>query len=324
MRAPFPASVRTLCARAVEFAAAAASALVLGLGTSGLAWAGSTTTVAVGTSGGASGVTTAVPCTLAVSGPVSSGSCASTLSYADTGGIFTMATGAGAVAGPADLQLNASGSTQPMGWTSSSANASLSDTVQLSVPGAASGSTGTLYGLFVVDGGLFAAGSGSSIATSGGSAYYSFQAGWNGGTVTSVAQYLGNSSGSSSSWPIQAAIPVAWNFTLGAGGTVTGTFSMTANVLAYSYANPYQASPTAPVIPGSGMASASFSDIYWGGVRSLTVNGAPVPNFSFLSDTGFNYALGYTPAATPEPGSAALLGAGLLLVALFVRRRASL
>ena len=131
MKALFPASLRTLCARAVESSAAAASALVLGLGASGLAWAGSTTTVAVGTSGGASGVTTAVPCTLTVSGPVSSGSCASTLSYADTGGIFTMATGAGAVAGPADLQLNASGSTQPMGWTSSSANASLSDTCLL-------------------------------------------------------------------------------------------------------------------------------------------------------------------------------------------------
>ena len=59
----------------------------------------------------------------------------------------------------------------------------------------------------------------------------------------------------------------------------------------------------------------------WGGITSVTVGGVAVTDFSALSpDTGFDFASAYQASPVPEPGSAVLWAAGLLLLP-WLRRR---
>jgi hypothetical protein len=68
--------------------------------------------------------------------------------------------------------------------------------------------------------------------------------------------------------------------------------------------------------------AADFSHtLYWGGITSVSANGATISAFDLTSASGTDWRQSFVPAtdAVPEPGTLVLAGGGL--IGLVVRRR---
>jgi hypothetical protein len=139
--------------------------------------------------------------------------------------------------------------------------------------------------------------------------------------------------GAKASWAINTDLN-GGAFDLGVGGSLTnglyagspfGTFTATVP-FGFGATLPLyvqlEASAQAGYDGSPGLPNASFDlgqSLYWGGIISITVNGAPVSGFDVSATSGTDYRNSLAPI--PEPGALAMMLAGLGVLAGLQQRR---
>jgi hypothetical protein len=227
------------------------------------------------------------------------------------------------------------------GGASSSALAGLRDNFAIVAPGCdlcTLGSRGTMTFSIYFDGGLFGGGEfESDLLPSNGGGGYEFNANWSttfglqtaGGPVSSN---VGGSAGGTYRGNQNPGSVVSTSTGLGAG---RHSFTMD---FAFGFPLDLQWQARVAAVVGAGStgnerhliassnALADFSHTFaWAGIQSvLDANGQPVSGFTALNDTGYDYALSFLPGgvvSVPEPGTFALMLAGLFGMAACAQRR---
>ena len=268
------------------------------------------------------GLTGVNPCYQSTSGSTAI-SCSSSSGAIDNNYGLVIGATASASVTPGALHLGAETSIAPYGGANARAHGYFSESLTFIFPGAAPGSSGQLSGAFVIDGGLGATATGSSLATNVGLASLSMQGSFGGVNVGTQGSNMFSTAAGQSGSPFSAIIPVTWNFTVGPNGQVLGSFSVMGDVSTEANATVYQESSSSLAIPGFASASGNFSNsIYWGGVSELKINGQVITDYSVASESGFDYIHGY-PAAVPIPAAGWLFGSGLLGLIGVARRKRS-
>ncbi len=223
--------------------------------------------------------------------------------------------GSQATAGFGSVHISSSADTQSAGTDSHSGNgwssASFVDSIAIHGP---AGKTGTLTGTLYFTGGIGASASGSPNAATNAGASYNFSASFFGQNVALSGSVLEATNGvSNSSNPAGGAFMVTAPISFGNDGWAIGSITMTAITQSESSARPYQPFSGAPIITADAHAAAGFGHtLYWGGISSLTVDGVELAGYDLASASGADYR--FSTAAVPEPGSVALLLAGLAVI----------
>ena len=110
-------------------------------------------------------------------------------------------------------------------------------------------------------------------------------------------------------------IPV--QFTTILGGNMSLNYTLT--LFGRSSATVFRNSPSTE--SASSSMSANYT-IRWGGISSVTdSNGVPLPDFTAIGASGFDYRRPAANVAAPEPGSFALVVLGLSAIVVFARGR---
>jgi hypothetical protein len=179
------------------------------------------------------------------------------------------------------------------------------DEILITAPGVARGTVGTVSYSIIVDGALVAGPDGDTMSS------WNLEADLGGGAFdirAGARQYGADLGGEYVGTPFGTF-----------NGTGTFQFGIVAplhvELTAGAQARYNQTSTTLP--------SASFDvahSLYWGGISGISLNGAPLSGFSISAASGTNYIDSMAPPV-PEPGTLALMVAGLGLLAGLQRHR---
>ncbi len=230
--------------------------------------------------------------------------------------------GGGASAGSGSVRITSNADAFNISTSSRSANgwssASFVDWIAIQGP---AGKTGVLTGTIVFSGGVSASVNGATESATNAGASYSFSASLFGQNVALSGNALEATSGISTlANPSGGTFTVTANLSFGSNGWAVGAITMGAMTQSDASARPYQATSASPLIDASAHAAASFGHtLYWGGIDSLTVDGAALTGYALTSASGIDYR--FSTAPVPEPGTLALLLAGLAAIARQAGRR---
>lgn len=236
-----------------------------------------------------------------------SAGCASVSSGVNAASMATAGFGKASLTSNADTHSTGTASHTGIGWSS----ASFVDWVAIQGP---AGKTGMLTGTLFFSGGIGALASGSPNSATNAGASYNFSASFFGQNVGLSGSVLEASNGiSNSSNAAGGAFMVTAPISFGSDGWAVGSMTMTAITQAESSARPYQPTSVAPIIGATANAAAAFGHtLYWGGITSLTVDGVELSGYALTSASGADYR--FSTAPVPEPGTVALLLAGLATI----------
>lgn len=245
-------------------------------------------------------------------GAISAG-CAVVSPGSTSGGQATAGSGSVRITSNADAYSIGTASHSTSAWSS----ASFVDWVAIQGP---AGKTGLLTGTLYFAGGVGASANGSAFSATSAGASYNFSASVFGQSVGLSGNVLQATNGASNSTnPAGGGFTVTASVSFGSDGWAIGTISMGAVTQSEASARPYQQTSDSPVIPADAHAAAGFGHtLYWGGISSLTVDGTALTGYALTSASGADYRV--TTAPVPEPGTLALLLAGLGFVARQARR----
>lgn len=213
------------------------------------------------------------------------------------------------------VRIVANTATQSLGLDAHSGNAwssaSFVDTVAIAGP---AGKSAVLKGTLYFSGALGATATGSPNAATNAGASYNFSASFFGQNVGLGGSVLEATNGTSmASNPLGGAFTVTAPISFDASGWAIGAVTMTAITQAESSARPFQPFSGAPIDGADARASAAFGHtLYWGGISSLTIDGVEYSGYELVSASEADYR--FSTAPVPEPGTFALLLAGLAVV----------
>lgn len=265
------------------------------------------------TSASTSAGNTVTPCSSGLATGI--GTIASDCHSAAKGSTATAMASAGLGVIHASAQFNATSSTETSG-ASSQAQATLTDHLWFS---GTPNSSARLQGMVVVSGGLLSQVAGSPLASNAAGSSYQLQGSFFGQSFNQSGSWTVGTNGYLEKSHAQAEnIPIDISITFDSTGYALGSFSMYLVVGANGTANGYQKNSDSALISGSASGEAGFGHtVYWGGIRSLSINGAELQDFTVQSASGLDYRI----AAVPEPELWLMLSAGLFVVHWRTRRR---
>lgn len=204
--------------------------------------------------------------------------------------------------------------------TGATVNASATD--YFAISGTAN-TSGILSGSFVVSGSVGATVTGSPLTTTAAGSSYSVQLSLNSANVAQSGNItLGTNGYHEEANTGGGVYLVNAPIYFGADGWAIVSLSMYAQLNSNGTARGYQACSNCGLVAGEYSTGADFAHtIYWGGISSLTINGAEVTDYQLVSASGTDYR--YSTEAVPLPASAWLFGSSMLGLAGLVRNRRS-